>query len=348
TFAALASSSREIRFDLARVGGYRNFCNKLWNAARFVTLALGDGGDGPAADGPAAGADAPGELTLPDRWIRSRFGRTLGAVESALAEYRFDHAASALYDFTWHDFCDWYVELAKPVLQNPAAGPAMRRGTQHTLAGLTEALQRALHPLMPFITEEIWQRVAPLAGRRGETVMRQPYPRAEDFPADEAAEREIAWLQAVVLGVRQIRGEMNISPGKRIAALLKDANPGDAARARHHRASIQRLAGLESLELLAAGSPAPPSAVALVGELSVLVPMKGLIDPKAEAERLGKLLTRARSELEKVRGRLANGDFVRGAPPEVVATERERFDELVRAVSGLSAQLERVRAVGAP
>jgi valyl-tRNA synthetase len=343
TFAALASSGREIRFDLARVGGYRNFCNKLWNAARFVTLALG-------ADGAAPGADAStaGELTLADRWIRARFGRTLGTVESALADYRFDYAANALYDFTWHDFCDWYVELAKPVLQNDATAPAVRRGTQQTLAQVTEALQRALHPLMPFITEEIWQRVAPLANRRGETIMLQPYPRGEDFPADEAAEREIAWLQAVVLGVRQIRGEMNISPGRRMTALLKGASPEDAARARHHRASIQRLAGLESLELLAAGSPVPQSAVALVGELSILVPMAGLIDPAAEAERLGKLLTRAQGDLEKVRGRLGNQNFVRGAPPEVVMGDRERAAELERTVNGLSAQLERVRDMGGP
>ena len=354
TFAALASSGREIRFDLARVGGYRNFCNKLWNAARFVTLALGaDGGaagaDASAADARAASVsvtEAGAGLTLADRWIRARFGRMLGTVAGALADYRFDYAANALYDFTWHDFCDWYLELAKPVLQNDAATAAARRGTRQTLAQILEALQRALHPLMPFITEEIWQRVAPLAGHRGETVMLEPYPQAAEYPADEAAEREIAWLQAVVLGVRQIRGEMNISPGRRIAALLKDASPEDAARARNHRASLLRLAGLESLELLAADSPAPQSAVALIGALSVLVPMAGLIDPAAEIERLGKLLTRAQGELGKVRARLANDNFLRGAPPEVVATERERAEELTRTVNGLSAQLERVRAVG--
>jgi valyl-tRNA synthetase len=346
TFAALASSGREIRFDLARVGGYRNFCNKLWNAARFVTLVLG-------ADGAAPGADTStaGELTLADRWIRARFGRTLGTVESALADYRFDHAANALYDFTWHDFCDWYLELAKPVLQGDAAttaADAARRGTRQTLTQILEALQRALHPLMPFITEEIWRRVAPLANRRGETVMLQPYPQAADYPTDEVAEREIAWLQAVVLGVRQIRGEMNISPGKRIAVLLKDASAADAARAASYRIWLERLAGLESLELLAPEAPAPQSAVALVGQLSVLVPMAGLIDPAAEVERLGKLLMRAQGELEKVRGRLANENFLRGAPTEVVAGERERAAELTQTVNGLSAQLERVRAVGAP
>jgi valyl-tRNA synthetase len=348
TFAALASPSREIRFDLARVGGYRNFCNKLWNAARFVILALGTA-DTPSSE--ALAADGPSQLTVADRWIRARFGRMLGAIESALAEYRFDYAASALYEFAWHDFCDWYVELAKPVLQGDATVPAARaarRGTGQTLAQVLEALQRALHPLMPFITEEIWQRIAPLAQLRGETVMLQPYPRAADFPADEAAEREIAWLQAVVLGVRQIRGEMNISPGRRIAVLLKDASAEEAARAARYRLWLDRLAVLESLEVLAPDAQAPQSAVALVGTLSILVPMAGLIDPAAEAERLGKLLARAQGELTKVSGRLGNDNFVRGAPPEVVAGDRERARELERTVRDLGAQLARLRAAGAP
>ena len=350
TFAALASPSREIRFDLARVGGYRNFCNKLWNAARFVTLSLGGDAES-AAKAVAAGGRV--ELTVADRWVRARFGRMLGAIESALGEYRFDYAATALYEFTWHDFCDWYVELVKPVLQGAAAhaageaaAEAARRGTQQTLAQVTEALQRALHPLMPFITEEIWQRIAPLAHARGETVMLQPYPQAADFPADEAAEREIAWLQAVVLGVRQIRGEMNIAPGRRIAALLKGASAEDAARAARYRVWLERLAGLERLELLAPEAQPPQSAVALVGTLTILVPMAGLIDPAAEAERLGKLLTRAQGELDKVRGRLANDNFVRGAPPEVVAGDRERATELARTVGGLHAQLLRLRGMG--
>ncbi|MBV8495276.1 MAG: valine--tRNA ligase, partial [Gammaproteobacteria bacterium] len=332
TFAALASANREIRFDLARVGGYRNFCNKLWNAARFVQLAL-------AAGPPAAGE--PLELSVADRWIRARFGRTLAAVEEALEEYRFDYAAAALYEFTWYDFCDWYLELAKPVLQGEKA--AARSGTAHTLATVLEALLRALHPLIPFITEEIWLRVAPLAGRAGETVMLAPYPLAGDFPADAAAERDTAWVQAVILGVRQIRGELNIAPGKRLKVLLKDASVEDAALATRHRAWLERLAGLESLELLAATASAPQAAVAMVGTLSILVPMAGLIDAAAEAERLGKLLARARGELEKTEKRLANDNFVRGAPPAVVAGERERAADLGRTVSGLSAQLARVR-----
>jgi valyl-tRNA synthetase len=339
TFAALASPSRDIRFDLARVAGYRNFCNKLWNAARFVTLALGDAA-------PAAGE--PTELSVADRWIRSRFGRMLTTLESAFRDYRFDYAASALYEFAWYDFCDWYLELTKPVLQGHGASAAGRRGTQRTLAQILEALQRALHPLMPFITEEIWQRVAPLAGRAGETVMLQPYPLAAEFAADAEAERETAWIQAVVLGVRQIRGELDISPGKRIAVLLKDASAEDAALAARHRTWLERLAGLESVTLLGAGQSAPQSAVAMVGTLSILVPMAGLIDAGAEAERLGKLLARTRAELEKTRGRLANGNFVRAAPPEVVAGERERATQLERTVRGLAAQLERVRELQSP
>jgi len=334
TFAALASPSREIRFELARVGGYRNFCNKLWNAARFVTLAL--------AAGPGASQEL--QLSVADRWIRSRFGRTLAAVESAFAEYRFDYAVTALYEFTWYDFCDWYLELAKPVLQG-AAGSAGRVAAQRTLAQLLESLQRALHPFMPFITEEIWLRVAPLAGVAGETVMVQPYPRATEFPVDDAAEREVDWIQKVVLGVRQIRGEMNISPARRIPLLLKDAGVEDAAYLARHRGWLERLAGVASLTLLAPGAQPPRSAMALAGTLTLLVPMAGLIDPDAEAERLGRLLARAQSDLEKIRERLGRESFVRNAPEPVVLLERERAAGLERSVSELALQLDRVRGL---
>jgi valyl-tRNA synthetase len=344
TFAALASPSREIRFELTRVGGYRNFCNKLWNAARFVTQRV------PAADAAERGSgtgSGPRELQLSvaDRWIRSRFGHTLAAVESAFAEYRFDYAATALYKFTYDDFCDWYIELAKPVLEADATTAAARHAAQRTLAQVLEALQRALHPLMPFITEEIWLRVAPLAEVVGETVMLQPYPRAADFPVDEAAERETAWIQRVVLGVRQIRGEMNISPAKRIPLLLKDASAEDEAYLSGHRSLLERLAGVAAITLLAPGAEAPQSAMALAGTLTILVPMAGLIDPNAEAERLGRLLARAEGDLEKTRERLARESFVRNAPEHVVTLERERAAELERTAAGLAAQLERVRGL---
>ena len=334
TFAALASPSRDIRFDLPRVAGYRNFCNKLWNAARFVTLV--------AAEAPPAG---PLELSVADRWIRARFGRALRALEEALAAYRFDYAASALYEFAWYDFCDWYLELTKPVLQSPESTPAVRRGALATLTGVLEALQRALHPLIPFITEEIWQRIAPLAGQGGETIMLAPYPRAEEFPADEAAERETQWLQGLILGVRQIRGEMNVSPARRVPLLLRDASPEDARLLERHGALVARLAGLESVRVLGAGEQAPQAALALAGALTLLVPMAGLIDAAAEAERLEKLAARARADLARAHAKLANENFVRNAPAEVVATERERAAELARSAESLAAQLARLRGM---
>jgi valyl-tRNA synthetase len=341
TFAALASPSRDIRFDLARVAGYRNFCNKLWNAARFVTLSVdAESSGGPGADG-EAGGDL--ELSVADRWIRSRFGRTIETVERSLAEYRFDYAAAALYEFTWYEFCDWYLELTKPVLQSQSPSPAARAGTRHTLLGILEALQRALHPIMPFITEEIWQRVAPLAGRAGPSVMLAPYPRPAEFPADAAAEREVSWLKSFILGVRQIRGEMNISPSRRIPLLFRNGSAGDAQLIQRHSAWLERLAGIEPPRELAAGVPQPQAATALIGELTLLVPMAGLIDATAEAERLGKLLARASADLDKTRARLANDSFVRNAPQAVVSAERERQADLERTATGLAGQLERVR-----
>ncbi len=349
TFAALASPTRELRFGLERVAGYRNFCNKLWNAARFVTLSVGDAAPpaGLPASAPAA-AHAAGphhERTVADRWIRSRLGRTIAAVEAAFREYRFDYVAGALYEFTWHEFCDWYVELTKTVLQSDDAPAAAKQATRRTLVEVLEALQRALHPLVPFITEEIWQRAAPLAGRAGPTVMLQPYPRPEDFPVDEEAELEIGWVQSVVLAIRQIRGEMSVEPSRRIPVLLQGASGADRAFLERNRAALERLAGLESVTVLEAGAPAPQAAVQLVGELTILVPMQGLIDAAAEVERLDKLLARARQDLGKACGRLATESFVRNAPAAVVATERQRQADLERTVTGLEAQLARVRSL---
>ncbi len=339
TFAALAAPSRDIRFDLGRVGGYRNFCNKLWNAARFVTLVA-------AAEAPVRGA--PQELGIAERWIRSRFGRMLATLEQALRDYRFDFAASALYEFAWYDFCDWYLELTKPVLQDKEAPAAARRGTLHTLTTVLEALQRALHPFMPFITEEIWQRIAPLAGVSGDSVMLAPFPRPQEFPVDEGAEHEAQWLKAVILGVRQIRGEMNIAPSRRIPLLCRDATAEDRALIERHHTLLLRLAGLEAITVLPGGASAPQSAVALVGTLALLVPMAGLIDAAAEIDRLGKLISRAESDLAKTHAKLANESFVRNAPAAVVATERERAAELRRTAAELNSQLERVRGMLPP
>jgi len=342
TFATLATHSRDIRFDLQRVAGNRNFCNKLWNAARFVMLMVEQG----------AAQDTSGsvELTPADRWIRSRLGGVIRAVERAFADYRFDFAATALYEFTWHEYCDWYLELAKAVLQDAGADAARQRGTRQTLLAVLEALLRVLHPLMPFITEEIWQRVAPqltgAAPPASASIMLAAWPRAGDFPADAAAERDLQWLMQVVLGVRQIRGEMDISPSRKLPLLLQNSSPADLELAQRHLPLLMRLAGVEAPQPLAAGVKAPPSAVALVGELTLLVPMAGLIDPTAELSRLTKQLRKTGEEIARAKAKLGNENFVRSAPAAVVEQERDRLTEFERTRSGLERQLAQVRALG--
>ncbi len=357
TFAALAGPSRDIRFDLGRVGGYRNFCNKLWNGARFVLMTL-EGGATEAA--PAASGDLIGdaELSVADRWIVSRFGAMLSQVDKSLAAYRFDLAATALYEFTWYEFCDWYLELTKPVLQSDATTEAQKRGTRRTLLTVLEALLRALHPLMPFITEEIWQRVAPLVApvlaatqpratqKLPDSIMLSFYPAVTDYAGDSQAEEQVAWMKQFILAVRQIRGEMDIAPSRKIPVLMQNAAPRDREWAERHFAYLARLAGLESVRVLAAEETAPESATAILGETTLLVPMRGLIDPAAEVERLGKRITKNDTDLAKLNAKLGNANFVRNAPPEVVAADRARAAELLAQNVSLQAQLERVRKLG--
>jgi len=357
TFASLAGASRDINFEFGRVGGYRNFCNKLWNGSRFVLMTLeGDsGGSSTAMSGSLIGET---ELSVADRWIVSRFAAMLAQVDSSLKQYRFDFAATALYEFTWYEFCDWYLELTKPVLQGEAATLAQKRGTRRTLVTLLEALLRALHPLMPFITEEIWQRVIPLVGplaaaadvRAGTTqpelLMQGRYPAATDYAADAEAETEVAWMKQFILAVRQVRGEMDIAPSRKIPLLLRNAGERERALAQKHFAYLSRLAGLESIEVLAAGADAPESATAMMGEVSLLVPMAGLIDPQAEVERLTRRIAKNEADAGKLKGKLGNANFVKNAPPEVVAADQSRLAELESQNAGLAAQLERVRRLG--
>jgi len=321
------------------VGGYRNFCNKLWNSARFVAMSVGEA---------VASDTGPSELSIADRWIRSRFGRMIDDVDAAFRDYRFDFAARALYEFTWYAFCDWYIELTKPVLQSERFPAEVKRGTRRTLVEIAEGLQRALHPLMPFITEEIWQMMAPLAGRTGPTVMLASYPSVAEYPRDEDAEAQIAWIEAFVLGVRQIKGEMNINLSRAIPVLLKNASQRDEELARRHIPFVEKLAGIESLTLLGPDDQPPEAATALVAEMSILVPMAGLIDAGAEAERLGKQRVKAAQDLNKTRAKLANENFVRNAPPDVVENERARVIDLERTVTSLTEQLERVRRLLRP
>jgi valyl-tRNA synthetase len=344
TFASLATQSRDLRFDMQRVAANRNFCNKLWNAARFVMLAV-------EADAAAAGADAAAggdavELSFADRWIRSRLGAALRSVDATFGDYRFDFATTALYEFTWHEYCDWYLELAKPVLQDPATPAPLRRGARTTLLAVLEALLRALHPFMPFITEEIWQRVSPLVpGAAAASIMLSAWPQAADFAADPVAEQDMQWLMQVVLGVRQIRGEMDISPARRLPLMLARATAADRARAQRHQPLLMRLAGVEVPSILDATATPPPAAAAMIGELTLLVPMAGLIDPAVELARLDRKMLKTREEIARAQAKLGNDNFVRSAPPAVVAQERERLAAFEQALAGLGRQLEQVRAL---
>ena len=348
TFASLAGPSRDINFDLGRVGGYRNFCNKLWNGARFVLMTVEGQGD----------LVGEAELSIADRWIVSRFAATLAKVDESLREYRFDFAATALYEFTWYEFCDWYLELTKPVLQSETATEAQKRGTRRTLITVLEGLLRALHPMMPFITEEIWQRVNPIvaplraaANFRGtekvvDSIMLMYYPAATDYASDADAEAEIEWMKQFILAVRQIRGEMDIAPSRKIPLLIANAGERERGLAERHFAYLSRLAGLESVKQLAASEAQPESATAILGDLTLLVPMAGLIDPKAEIERLSKLMAKHDSDINKLNAKLGNENFVKNAPPDVVAADRARAAELLARNASLAQQLARVRRLG--
>ncbi|MEJ2508431.1 MAG: valine--tRNA ligase [Gammaproteobacteria bacterium] len=335
TFAALATTGRDINFDRGRIEGYRNFCNKLWNAARYVLM---------NTEGEDCGQDADSdvELSEADRWILSRLQRTIAEVREATAGYRLDLVAQAIYEFTWNEYCDWYLELAKPILNNPESSPAALRGTRRTLVQVLETLLRLAHPIIPFITEEIWQRVAPLAGAGGETVMLQPYPAADTALQDTAAEAQMQWVMDFILGIRKIRSGMDIKPGKPLPVLLANGSASDRQRLEANRAYLETLARLESITWLEPGTQAPESATALVGDLQILIPMAGLIDKAAESARLGKELDKLARDIERGEAKLANPQFVDRAPAEVVDKERERVGSLRAAHERLSEQLARI------
>ncbi|HZE45135.1 MAG TPA: valine--tRNA ligase [Steroidobacteraceae bacterium] len=330
--ARLATQSRDLRFDMARVEEYRNFCNKLWNAARYVLMNVED------QDLKSQGA----EFSLADRWIRSRLAGMLTRIEAGFADYRLDNVANALYEFTWHEFCDWYVELSKAVLQSESASPAAKRGTRLTLVQTLETLLRALHPLAPFISEEIWQRARVSAGARGETIMLAEFPTAAAVPTDAQAEPEMRWVMDFVLGVRQIKGEMDIAPSRKLEVLLQNAHARDLEYLKRNLHYLMRLAGVESPRVLAAGEAAPIAAVALLGNLEILVPMKGLIDPTAELERLAKRLRKAQIDSSKLEAKLGNSQFAQNAPADIVAKDQQRLEELRTEIGQLSAQTARV------
>jgi len=302
TFAAQATTGRDILLTPGRIEGYRNFCNKLWNAARYVLMNT-EGEDCGQSGGEI-------QLSTADRWILSRLQQTEAAVTQAIESYRLDLAAQAIYEFTWNEYCDWYLELSKPVLQNDSNSEAAKRGTRQTLVKVLEALLRLSHPIIPFITEEIWQRVAPLAGCKGETIMNQSYPVSDPDKIDENSVQEMEWCMTLILGVRRVRGEMNIAPGKPLPVLIENGSEQDKKWLDNNRELLQKIGRLEKIDWLTAEDTAPESAIALIGEMKILIPMAGLIDKKAELARLDKEIDRIKKDLPRIEGKLNNPSFV--------------------------------------
>ncbi|MBB1126657.1 valine--tRNA ligase [Thiospirillum jenense] len=331
TFAALATTGRDIQFDLGRIEGYRNFCNKLWNASRYVLLNT--------AEHDCGQTGAALELSAADRWITVQLNCTIQSVRDALDNYRFDLAAQAVYDFTWNDFCDWYLELSKPVLTNKTVSAAAQRGTRQTLVQTLETLLRLLHPLMPFMTEEIWQKVKPLAGASGETIMLAAYPIAiKPSTADQSAVAEINWVQQVILGIRRIKGEMNIAPSKALPIVIANATAQEQEWLDSALPYLTFLARVESIQQLGANETLANAALTLVGEMKIFIPLAGLIDKTAELTRLEKDISRLESDCERLSTKLANPDFVARAPAAVVNKERERLAEQQTALTQLKTQ----------
>ena len=337
TYTALAAPGRDIRFDAGRAEGYRNFCNKLWNATHYVLM---------NCENQDCGSDDPttAQLSVADRWIVSRLQRVEAEIEKHFREYRFDLLAQTIYQFAWNEYCDWYIELSKPTLRN--GDTLAQRGTRRTLVRVLETLLRLLHPLMPFITEDLWQRVAPLAGREGKTIMLQPYPTSEPTRIDESAEADIGWLQGFALGVRQIRGEMNLSPAKFLPVLLQKASPSDVERLCRLQGLLTAVARIEEPYFLEQKEPAPAAAVTLLGDMKILVPMKGLIDREAELSRLSKKITQVEGELARGETQLANPNFTM-APSHIVEGARAIVEQKRKDLETLLEQRRRVESIEA-
>jgi len=316
TFYSLASTGRDIKFDLGRVEGYRNFCNKIWNASRYVLSQVED-------------TDLTGPLELGDaeQWIYDRLQTTLGQVDTNMAAYRFDHVAQNLYEFFWNDYCDWYLEFTKPVLWDEGASTERKRGVYHTLVTVLEAALRMLHPFMPFITEEIWQRVAPTIGLERESIMLCTYPEQTDFaPAPASVSSSINRIKTLITATRTLRSDMNLSPGQAIPAFLYSDTQEAQSAVRANEVLLKKLGKLTSLTWVETKDQLPPAASLIAGDTELFVPLEGLIDVDAELIRINKRVAQLQSEIDRVQAKLANPNFADRAPAEVVAKEREKLE----------------------
>ena len=339
TFASQATLGRDIRFDLGRIDGYRNFCNKIWNATRYVMMTMEDHEVDPGDNV---------DLGVAERWIISRFQQTISDVSEYIDAYRFDLAAKAVYEFTWDEYCDWYLELSKATLNSQRASEEAKNGTRLTLLEILESLLRLAHPFMPFITEELWQRVAGKTGianvEAGDSIMTQPYPEVDEGLIDDDVLKEVAWLKEFVLGVRRVRAEMDISPGKKLRVVVDGGDEKEKEWLRQNVRYLVAIARLESVGVLRSGT-APESATALAGNTTLLIPLEDIIDPVAEKERLMKELEKLGKESEIAEKKLANPSFVERAPSDVVQKAQDRLDEILKARARLEEQLTRIEGM---
>ena len=337
TFASQATTGRDVVLSTERIEGNRNFCNKIWNATRYVLMNTENQDNG------INSSDC--EYSLADRWIRSRLQHIVDNVHRHFTSYRFDLAAQDIYSFVWDDYCGWYLELSKPVLMKDHFSAAEKRGTRQALVQVLETILRLVHPIMPFITEELWQRVAPLTGISGETIMQQAYPVSSEAMIDKSAEVELEWVKTFVNGIRRIRSESDIAPGKPLPVILQNASENDKLLFEKNESFVYSLARIESVNFISNDETAPESSTALVGEMKILIPLAGLIDKDAELARLNKEIGKLESNLEKTNAKLGNPGFVDKAPEAVVTKEKERAAEMASAVENLKEQLVKISAL---
>ena len=335
TFASLATQGRDISFDVGRIGGYRNFCNKLWNATRYVLMNI----EGQTLDI----NNGEIKLSLAERWINTRMAQTIDQVTKGIHTYRFDLAAQSLYEFTWDEYCDWYLELSKTTLTDPNASAAEKRGTLQTLINNLEILLRLMHPFMPFITEELWQKIAPILGKEGNTIMLQTYPGADELVTDEASLKEIEWVKEFILGVRKIRAERDIDPRKSLAVKIKGGTEQEQACLNQNSHYLKDIGRIESITTI---DEEPVDAViALAGNMTLLVPLADLIDPQAELVRLQKEIDKLKDEKERIEKKLGDEKFTTRAPEQVVNKERERLSVIITTSGTLEEQHKRISYV---
>ena len=328
-FAIQASTGRDIRLDLNRVEGYRNFCNKIWNASRFIKMNTNDFKlkDDNVSKGHAI-----------DQWIQSRFANTIEEIERQYGQYRFDLAATAMYEFVWNDFCDWYIELAKTLINDPDISESEKDYTKNNLIQMLDSILRMLHPTIPFITEEIWQSMSKDNAKR--SIMKSSFPSSNDWMTDDDSAAKSEWLKNFVSSVRQIRSEMNIPPKQSISIIIQDASSSDCEKLDSLGSFIRNLGSIESITHRESSDDLPKSAIALLGEMKVFIPLEGLVDIEEEKNRLEKKLSKLNKELESVQNRLSNNAFVEKAPIEVVDDLKAKFKGLVSDQSRIKDQIK--------